>query len=285
MRDSPWMPTLLILMAAAGGCAQAEPPRNMEPTQTNEEGCTRQRSLGRQDPYLDPAPLKQACVGPYLLTLPQNYFYNQMGTEFDGLFALALEYPSLQPFKPGERMNLTVDVATRTVAITYAHISRVDVWQAMRGRYTPMEHQQADPAASLSGRLKGEKVHGLAPYYIDMDKVRTYHRAEGRAEAAPVMAPSYHTDWFVSQDASGRIDQVIKCTPREITESGVEYRGGKMVKKRVVGLATCQQTFVVEELKTLVEMDYPREGLVNWRQMSARATALLTDNILKDETE
>lgn len=272
----------LLITLLLGACAQAETPRNMSPTQTNEEGCTRKRSLGPQNAYADPAPIKQACVGPYLLELPQNYFSNQMGTEHDGSFSLALEYPSLQPFKPGERMNLTVDVSIRTVSLSYMYIGRADLWDVMQRRYTPQPGRSDDPAASLEGRVQGDAVHGLVPYYVDMDNVRAYHRARGLPETAPVMKPDYHYDWYVSRDDVGRVDQLVRCTPREITESGVEYRDGKMVKKRVIGFAECQQTFVIEELNTIVDITYPREGLPQWKQIATRARALLIDNITKE---
>ncbi len=133
----------LLITLLLGACAQAETPRNMSPTQTNEERCTRKRSLGPQNAYADPAPIKQACVGPYLLELPQNYFSNQMGTEHDGSFSLALEYPALQPFKPGERMNLSADVSIRTVRIDYTYIDRVSLWDVMRKSYTRKDTSKA----------------------------------------------------------------------------------------------------------------------------------------------
>lgn len=263
-------------------CAQSDAPRNMSPTQTNEQGCTRKRSIGPQDAYAVPVPLKQACVGPYLLELPQNYYYNQMGPEHDGSFGLVLEYPSLEPFKPGERINLKVDVSVRSVTIRYSYVNRVTPQEVLRKAYTAREGREDDPSASLRGRNVGEPLHGLVPYYVDMDKVRSYYRSEGYREDAPVMrADLWHTDWFVARDASGEISQIIKCTPREITESGVEYRDGKMVKKKVYGFAECNQTFTIEELSVVVDVHYPREGLANWTQIEARARTLLVENIRK----
>ena len=224
--------------------------------------------------------MDRACIGPYQLELPQNYYYNQKGPEHDGSFALALEYPSLEPFKPGERINLTVDVSVRSVTIRYSYVDRVTPQEVLRRAYTAREGREDDPSASLRGRIVGEPLHGLVPYYVDMDKVRSYYQGKGYREDAPVMrADLWHTDWFVARDASGEISQIIKCTPREITESGVEYRDGKMVKKKVYGFAECGQTFIIEELSTVVDVNYPREGLANWQRMEARARALLIDNI------
>ena len=269
----------LLIVPLLGACAQAETPRKPPRLLTNEQGCSITIDNQPINAYQVPSPIERACVGPYQLELPQNYFSTQMGPEHDGSFSLALEYPSLQPFKPGERMNLTVDVSIRTVRLSYMYIGQPDVWDVMQRRYTPRPGRRDDPAASLEGRVQGDAVHGLVPYYVDMDSVRAYHRARGLPETAPVMKPDYHYDWYVSRDDVGRVDQLVRCTPREITESGVEYRDGKMVKKRVNGFAECQQTFVIEELNTIVDIQYPREGLAKWQEIGKRAASLLTDNI------
>lgn len=279
----PKLPVAVCLMALLlGACAQAETPREPPRLLTNEQGCSITIDNQPINAYQVPSPMERACVGPYLLKLPLNYFSTQMGPQHDGSFSLALEYPSLQPFKPGERMNITVDVSIRTVRLSYMYIDRIDVWDVMQRRYTPRPGRIDDPAASLEGRIRGDVVHGLVPYYVDMDKVRAYHRGRGLPDTAPVMKPDYHYDWYVARDDVGRVDQLVRCTPREITESGVEYRDGKLVKKRIIGFAECQQTFVIEELNTIVDVKYPREGLPQWKQIAARARALLVDNISRE---
>ncbi|HIE5095416.1 hypothetical protein WG628_21765 [Stenotrophomonas maltophilia] len=280
----PLIRSLLVfaLTLPLGACAQSDVPRKPPRLLTNEQGCSITIDNQPTNPYQDPSPMDRACIGPYQLELPQNYYYNQMGPEHDGSFALALEYPTLLPFKPGERINPSVDVAVRTVTVDYAYIDRIDVRQVLRNAYT-RSHEAGDPAASLEGRILGESVHGLVPYFVDMDRVRQYRRQRGIREDASIMRPGSHYDWYVSHDASGAIDQLIECTPREITESGVEYRDGKMVKKKVYGFAECKQKFVIEELNTVVNVNYPREGLPNWRKMEARARALLIDNIRRKE--
>ncbi|WP_294994918.1 hypothetical protein [uncultured Stenotrophomonas sp.] len=277
----PLIRSLLVFALALplAACAQSDVPRKPPRLLTNEQGCSITIDNQPTNPYQDPSPMDRACIGPYQLELPQNYYYNQMGPWHDGSFSLALEYPSLQPFKPGERINPSVDVGVRTIRIRYTYVGRIDVRQALRNAYTPRSYAPDDPAASLEGRIQGKPVHGLVPYFIDMQKIRNYQRARGIRETASVMKPDSHYDWYVSRDASGTIDQLIECTPREISESGVEYRDGKMVKKRIIGFAGCRQQFIIEELSTIVDVNYPREGLANWRKMEARARALLIDNI------
>ncbi len=272
---------LIAVLLPLAACARQPEPKPVEHTQTNEQGCTRQRSVGPQDPFADPAPLKQACLGPHLLEIPQNYFYNQIGTEHDGSFALALEYPSLQPFKPGERMNLKVDVSVRTVTVDYTYIDRIDVREVLRRTYTPMEYLQGDPEEALESRIQGKAVGGLTPYHVDMDKVRSHYHTKGFRENAPVMNINWHTDWFIARDEKGEVSTVIKCTPDEITASGVEYRDGKMVKSKGIGVARCDHTFMIADLDTIIRIKYPREGRSQWRRIEQRARQFLADSFIK----
>lgn len=273
---------VLCLMLPLLACARQEA---VATTQTNEQGCTRIRSIGPQDPFKNPPPLKQACLGPYLLEIPQNYFYNQIGTEHDGSYALALEYPSLQPFKPGERMGLTADVSARTVTVDYDFIDRIDVHEAMRRNYVPMEYKKGDPEETLQGRLGGPTVYGLSPYYLDMNVVRAHYRKKGLREDAPVMQAEWHTDWFLSKDQNGEVTTVVKCTPREVITSGVEYRDGKLVKSSETGYAECKHTFMIASRDTLIRISYPREGLEHWGEIEQRARDLLRKFTVEQSTK
>lgn len=266
-----WTLCLLLLSGASASAEQQDPAS----IQTNEQGCTRIRSIGPQDPYKDPAPLKQACLGPYLLEIPQNYFYNNIGTEHDGSYALTLEYPLLEPFKPGERVNWDFDVNARTVTFDFSYIDRIDIREAMRRRYIPMEYKKDEPQEGLEGRIKGDKVYGLDPYYLNMELVRAYFRGRGFKEDARIMSPDRHHDWFLSKNDSGEVVTVIKCTPQEITWSGVEYRDGKVVRSKGPGFAYCSHTLMIAELDTLIEMRYLREGMQHWKRMEQRARELI----------
>ncbi|MFG6110906.1 hypothetical protein [Stenotrophomonas nematodicola] len=280
--------TRMLLFAALlplAACARPPAQKPAELTQTNEQGCTRQRSVGPQDPYADPVPLKQACLGPYLLAFPQNYFYNQIGTEHDGSYSLALEYPSLQPFKPGERMGLTADVSARTVMVKYTYIDGGDARDALTATYVPMEYQRGMPQETLDGRTKGTPSDGLTPYYVDMEKVRAHYRMQGLRETAPVMNASFHTDWFIARNEDGEVSTVIKCAPREVAAAGVASRQAKAVKSEGVGVPRCSQTFMNLELDTLITVRYPREGLTRWRKIEQRATELLARSITVERKE
>lgn len=276
---------LIAILLPLAACVRQPEPKPVERTQTNEQGCTRQRSVGPQDPFADPAPLKQACLGPHLLEIPQNYFYNQIGTEHDGSYALALEYPSLQPFKPGERMGLTTDVSIRTVTIDYRYIDRIELSEAMRRSYIPMDYKKDEPQENLETRIAGEKLHDLSPYFVDMDLVRAYYRSRGYNEDARVMSPDRHTDWYIKKDDAGKVQTVIKCTSREVTSSGVEYHDGKLVKSRGYGFAKCSHTFMIAPLSTLVLVDYPRDGLDHWKEIEWRARDMLTKFNVEERKE
>lgn len=272
--------SVIAAMALLGGCTQAESPRKPPRLLTNEQGCSITIDNQPINAYQDPSPIEKACIGPYQVELPQNYFSTQMGPQHDGSFSLALEYPSLAPFKPGERMNLSLDVAARTVRVGYSYIRDGQLWEVMRRQYTPYIEPLDSPQKSLDGRIQGEPVYGLEPYYVDMGKVRDYYKDRGSDESAAVMETKFHRDWFVSRDATGRIDQIIECTPRKITESGVEYRDGKMVRKRdVIGVAECDQHYVIEDLDVMVTVEYSREGLADWERIRQHTRDLLMEHI------
>ncbi|HEL5400728.1 hypothetical protein [Stenotrophomonas maltophilia] len=282
---------LLALLLPLAGCAQDAP---VPLTQSNEEGCTWLRSLGPQDPYADPVPIKQACVGPYLLEFPQNYFDEQMGADFQGSFRLALEYPSLQPFKAGERARRDVDMAMRTVKIGYSY-PRKPVREVMRSFYTPWESQKGDPGASLEGRVLGAPVFGLTPYYADLPRIRAYERSLGgrtgerdqktTAEHLPAVRPFLDMDWYVTRDERGEIDRLIKCTTREMHGTGIEIRDDRIFKRKDEQTPYCDQMFMVPAMNAWGDISYPRFMLDRWQDMEERARELLTQGVRKDFSE
>jgi len=272
---------LLAALLPFSGCA-APPPVPL--TQTNEEGCTWRRSLGPQDPATDPPEIKQACVGPYLLEFPQNYFYEQMGADFQGYFSLALEYPSLQPFKPGELSGFDRDVAMRIVKITYWYPWR-PVRDVLRSSYTPWESRKDDPAASLQGRIEGDQRFGLTPYYEDMGRIRAYQRSRGTSEDAAVMQASWHYDWYVTRDVAGEVNRLIKCDALGRPGTGIDVRDGKLYKRMGEVTPRCRHMYIVTEMNIEGEISYPRLMLERWDDIEDHARALLAEGFRRDFSE
>ncbi|MCC5053377.1 hypothetical protein [Xanthomonas campestris] len=243
-------------------------------TMTNEQGCVRQRG-GPQDPGTSPPPVMEACLGPYKLQIPANYFDDQMGPNFDGSFGLYLEYPELNAFAPGERAHLKLDVATRTVNIGYRYLDRVDPDAFLRRQYTPDGATQDTPEADINTRIKGEEKDGLTPYYANVAAYREHYRAQGLKPSNSIMEASYYKDWYVSRDAKGNIDTIIKCTSRAVEPSGVEFREGKLVRSKERELPSCEHVFVIPEMKVAVEIDYVRVALKDWKKIQDRARSAL----------
>ena len=243
-------------------------------TMTNEQGCVRQRG-GPQDPGTSPPPVMEACLGPYKLQIPANYFDDQMGPNFDGSFGLYLEYPELNAFAPGERAHLKLDVATRTVNIGYRYLDRVDTDAFLRRQYTPDGATQDTPEADINTRIKGEEKDGLTPYYANVAAYREHYRAQGLKPSNSIMEASYYKDWYVSRDAKGNIDTIIKCTSRAVEPSGVEFREGKLVRSKERELPSCEHVFVIPEMKVAVEIDYVRVALKDWKKIQDRARSAL----------
>ena len=245
-------------------------------TITNEQGCVRQRG-GPQDPRATPAPFMQACLGPYLLRIPANYFDDQMGPNFDGSFGLYVAYPSLTAFAPGERVPLTLDVATRSVNIGYRYLDRVEPQEFLRRQYMAGSVGADAPEMNIDTRIKGEEKDGLTPYYADVAAYRAHYLAQGLKPANSIMNASYYQDWYVSRDAQGRIDTIIKCTSREVEASGMEYRAGKLVRSTARELPACKHVFLVSDMKVAVEIDYVRVALKDWEKIDARARSALKE--------
>lgn len=243
---------------------------------TNEQGCIRQRG-GPQNPGTVPPPVMDACVGPYSLRIPANYFDDQMGPNFDGSFGLYLEYPDLTPFAPGERTHLTLDVATRTVNIGYVYLDRVSAEAFMRRQTVPDGSGEDAPEMDIQTRIKGKEVDGLTPYYADVAKYRAHYLAKGLKPSNSIMDASYYTDWYVARDTRGQIETIIKCTSREVQESGVEYRDGKLVRSKEHKLPECEHTFVMPEMKVAVKINYVRFAFKNWKKIQERARSALQE--------
>lgn len=270
---------LLAGILPLAGCAQSGSADTPAATSTNAQGCVRQRQLGPQDPFKTPPPLMEACLGPYKLRIPANYFGDQMGPNFDDSFGLYLEYPSLQPFAPGERAHLSLDVSTRTVDIGYHYLDGVYPNNVL---YAPNSTDDGDPAERLEGRIQGKEIYGLTPYYADLKKSFTYYRKKGYNEShsdepTNIFNVASQKDWYVARDHNGQISTLIKCTSHEVTESGVEYRDGRLVRSKEDPLPDCTHLFVIKDLSAMVEIRYVRFALPDWKKIEAAAR----DNLKK----
>ncbi|WP_439444572.1 hypothetical protein ABWU93_20260 [Xanthomonas translucens pv. translucens] len=272
---------LLTSVLPMVGCAKPSVADSPAATSTNAQGCVRKRHLGPQDPFQTPPPLMEACLGPYKLRIPANYFGDQMGPNFDDSFGLYLEHPTLQPFAPGERTHLRLDVSTRTVYIAYHYLDRVDVHEALRRRYTGYSADKDNPAEHLESRLRQSAVYGLTPYYADLPKVFSYYKAKGYRSSAPVFKADEHDDWYVERDANGEIRTFIKCTSHVVAETGVEYRDGKLVRSQDAELPECHHLFALPEISTLVEVRYVRAALPDWKRIEDAARSYIEKFMVK----
>ncbi|KWV16057.1 hypothetical protein [Xanthomonas translucens] len=272
---------LLTSVLPMVGCAKPSAADSPAATSTNAQGCVRKRHLGPQDPFQTPPPLMEACLGPYKLRIPANYFGDQMGPNFDDSFGLYLEHPTLQPFAPGERTHLRLDVSTRTVYIAYHYLDRVDVHEALRRRYTGYSADKDNPAEHLESRLRQSAVYGLTPYYADLPKVFSYYKAKGYRSSAPVFKADEHDDWYVERDANGEIRTFIKCTSHVVAETGVEYRDGKLVRSQDAELPECHHLFALPEISTLVEVRYVRAALPDWKRIEDAARSYIEKFMVK----
>lgn len=248
-------------------------------TVTNAQGCVRQRG-GPQNPSVAPPPVMDACLGPYPLRIPANYFDDQMGPNFDGSFGLYLEYPDLKPFAPGERTHLKLGVATRTVNVGYDYLDQISAEEFVRRQTEPTGSADEAPENDIRTRIKGEEINGLTPYYADVAKYRAHYLATGLKPSNSIMDASYYKDWYMVHDAQGRIGTIIKCTSREVEESGVEDRDGKLARSKERKLPECEHIFVIPEMKVAVTINYVRFAFKDWKKIQDRARKALQEFVI-----
>lgn len=101
------------------------------------------------------------------------------------------------------------------------------------GGSTRRTAQRRTPQKRISTRAsRAKKKDGLTPYYANVAAYREHYRAQGLKPSNSIMEASYYKDWYVSRDAKGNIDTIIKCTSRAVEPSGVEFREGKLVRSK-----------------------------------------------------
>ncbi len=218
-----------------------------------------------------------ACLGPHHYRIPANYFRDQMGPDFEGNFSLMLMWPDLQPQAPGKLSKQGVEAWARTVKAYPYYIDRVPIDDMLANSIQPMDHQQQwqDPTAQLDLRDRQPQRFGLTPYYVNAEKFETFRKRQEQTLGIPFDARlERQGDWYLGRDAEGRLTTVIKC------DSHLEPDGYVIEGNRLMNLGNrstgCTQRIVIPEDSTMVELDYRRVFLKDWKRFEDRIRELLT---------
>ncbi|MBB3175712.1 hypothetical protein [Variovorax sp. Sphag1AA] len=218
-----------------------------------------------------------ACLGPHHYRIPANYFRDQMGPDFEGGIYMVVLWPHLQPQAPGKLSELGVEGWARTVKARLYYIDRVPIDDMLAKSIQPMDYQKdrQDPTAQLDLRDRQPQRFGLTPYYVNAERLEAFGMKRERELGIPVGAPlEKQDDWYLGHDAKGRLTTVIKCDSH-LRPDGYVIEGNRLLNQGHWSTG-CTQSIVMPEVSTMVQIDYRRVFLKDWKRFEDRARELLT---------
>lgn len=218
----------------------------------------------------------EARLGPHRFRIPANYFYDQIGPDFQGGMALSLQWPDLQPLPPGKNFHDDMQTFYKAIGVHPRYIDRVPI-DAILNRATGQEHgwgDPTDPNENLELRIKGDAIYGLTPYFADLDKLEAHFRASGTYTNRERLL-AWAKDWYLAHDAQGRLATVIKCDSRERPD-GLAIRENQVVESSQAGNALCDHEMVIHDEKISVSISYSRIFLKDWKAIEERVRDIFT---------
>lgn len=218
----------------------------------------------------------EARLGPNRYRIPANYFYTQMGPDFQDNFSLVVLWPDLQPLPPGVDFADARDTSIRAINISPYYIDRVPIGTLLEKGIRPRnKNDKDDPLDNLHLRVRGEPLYGLTPYYADHAKVEAYFLRNGY----PTDREHLHRwmkDWYLARDANGGLSAVIKCDTRELPDGVLVQEGRAFEDPNARGNTSCTHEFILAEQNVSVSVTYMRAFLPDWKRIEAHARLLLT---------
>lgn len=221
---------------------------------------------------------RDACLGPVHFRIPANLFRDQMGPDFQGKFVLVVMWPDLQGAAPGKLNGQPMDQVMARVQINPDYLDRVPVEGRLERFIAPSESQlrERDPAHLLELRDRQPERFGLTPYFVNPMLFDAFEATQLQRLGYKSRAKLENMDdWYLHRDSGGRLTTVIKCDSHLKTD-GYAVQGRSLVKDPVARInAQCSHHFVITDIKTRVQIDYPRALLGDWKRFEDRARELL----------
>ena len=212
-------------------------------------------------------------LGPNRFVLPANWFADGFGPDFQGGVTLALHWPSLEPYPPGQPYGSFTTGPMRNQAITVSidYIDRVPI-DELPGRYVTASNdfELRDPSENLALRDRLPDRFGLEVYRTNLERVALHSAREMRRP--PRSAEAYlgaHNDWFIARDSSDRIRTVVMCDDGRRPE-GFEIHNEALVS--VPGSTRwplCSHRFSMPEFSLSIDASYHRPILRDWRRIES----------------
>ncbi len=217
-----------------------------------------------------------AQIGSHAYRFPAHAYADQHGPYDDGSVALVLMWPTLLPVAPGAMPSRDAPDDAARVRIGAVAVAASES-QAPLARFVepdPTEPaQRDDPMRNLALRREGAPVHGLTPYYIDVDAAQAYLRGRSGADAQNLFADSTFTDWYLARDAD-RLLSVIVCDEARVPDGLREESGRLTSDPDADAVATCAHHTTIADGGVRVSIDYPRALLRDWRRIEDAVRAL-----------
>lgn len=220
----------------------------------------------------------EARLGGHRFLLPRHYFRNQIEPQSGRRFALTMWLPDDRPVTVAPSVGSVehaakLDIQVRLIdGIPAANL--LSFWM----RQDP-PGPSPDPLAGTLPRVRGEPIHGLRPYYVDIDALIWQAQARGdTAASAPSVVKFGDADRYLgTADADRPVPTYLECTPRAL-DDGVSIVDGHLQRHGAANidvLAMCDHSFLLNGADIAVSMHYSRLYLPQWREIETRVAERL----------
>lgn len=214
----------LFLMLSA--CAAARPPEALTAHVSEAQPRTANTTA-------EAAPeLIEFKLGPHQFALPSNYFADEQGPDFQGGVILALLWPELKPYPPGNGYwkQASGPMRHHRVLVSFSEVGvPIDSLPERHVTLEPDENPN-DPSTNIALRIRQSDRFSLEHYIVDLEKLTRYLAKEGSRPPKPAAFYIGSTpDWFIDHDTQGRIRTVVRCDDSREPE-GFEIRDDVLVE-------------------------------------------------------
>lgn len=270
--------SLAALTASLLAACSAPPPARTTPTaQPEADICPYTLEEERT-----PDSVRPFSLGPHRFCVSERLFNDSLRLPGNGrVVDLGLDWPSLEPLPLNFDYEAEQETFLSTLRIRIEYIDRLsdadylslpDRWAGPLFPGRPEDLKRPDDNLSL--RIKGDPVHGLTPYYADLDRIRRYY-VELNGPTTKAGLPEDQRDWFLGRDSTGALRTVIKCSVAQMPD-GVGVQNGRLVHDpSVFRRAVCTHQFIIPEYKLDVYVVYQRIMLPDWQRLESRVREIL----------
>ena len=219
-----------------------------------------------------PAPeLIEFKLGPHRFALPSYYFADEQGPDFQGGVTLALLWPELKPYPPGNGYwrQTSGPMRHHRVLVSFSEVG-VPI-DSLPERHVTLEADDNpnDPSMNIALRIRQPDRFRLEHYIVDLEKLTRYlAKIGGRPPKPAAFYIGSDWDWFIGRDGQGRVRTVIKCDDSREPE-GFEIRREMLIE--IPGseqLPLCSShLFSLPDYSLAVTASYHRPILRDWQRI------------------